>query len=127
METQITGETVGEVRVVADMHQRKAEMARHSDCFIALPGVAPCSSLSLSLVHIYIYIMKGKRLSSFCSTRKYLSNDFPLHCLVVQAGMERWRSYWRSSPGLSWEFMISLCDSLPNSKTKNIYIEDEFI
>ncbi|XP_060961666.1 cytokinin riboside 5'-monophosphate phosphoribohydrolase LOG5 isoform X1 [Cannabis sativa] len=35
---EITGETVGEVRPVADMHQRKAEMARHSDCFIALPG-----------------------------------------------------------------------------------------
>ncbi|KAL8060110.1 hypothetical protein ABFX02_02G002800 [Erythranthe guttata] len=33
-----TGVTVGELRVVADMHQRKAEMARHSDCFIALPG-----------------------------------------------------------------------------------------
>ncbi|KAK7832928.1 cytokinin riboside 5'-monophosphate phosphoribohydrolase log5 [Quercus suber] len=35
---RLTGETVGEVRPVADMHQRKAEMARHSDCFIALPG-----------------------------------------------------------------------------------------
>ncbi|XP_043713580.1 cytokinin riboside 5'-monophosphate phosphoribohydrolase LOG5-like isoform X2 [Telopea speciosissima] len=35
---EITGETVGEVKPVADMHQRKAEMARHSDCFIALPG-----------------------------------------------------------------------------------------
>ncbi|XP_024040176.1 probable cytokinin riboside 5'-monophosphate phosphoribohydrolase LOGL10 isoform X1 [Citrus clementina] len=35
---QITGETVGEVKPVADMHQRKAEMARNSDCFIALPG-----------------------------------------------------------------------------------------
>ncbi|KAJ6310924.1 hypothetical protein OIU76_015610 [Salix suchowensis] len=34
----ITGETVGEVKPVADMHQRKAEMARNSDCFIALPG-----------------------------------------------------------------------------------------
>ncbi|CAI0469054.1 unnamed protein product [Linum tenue] len=34
---EITGETVGEVRPVADMHQRKAEMARQSDCFIALP------------------------------------------------------------------------------------------
>ncbi|CAH8386105.1 unnamed protein product [Eruca vesicaria subsp. sativa] len=34
----ITGETYGEVRAVADMHQRKAEMASHSDCFIALPG-----------------------------------------------------------------------------------------
>ncbi|XP_039049009.1 cytokinin riboside 5'-monophosphate phosphoribohydrolase LOG5-like isoform X1 [Hibiscus syriacus] len=35
---EITGETVGEVKAVANMHQRKAEMARHSDCFIALPG-----------------------------------------------------------------------------------------
>ncbi|KAG2548437.1 hypothetical protein PVAP13_9KG185300 [Panicum virgatum] len=34
----ISGETVGEVRPVADMHQRKAEMARQSDAFIALPG-----------------------------------------------------------------------------------------
>ncbi|CAI9774689.1 unnamed protein product [Fraxinus pennsylvanica] len=33
-----TGETIGEVRMVANMHERKAEMARHSDCFIALPG-----------------------------------------------------------------------------------------
>ncbi|RLM58223.1 hypothetical protein C2845_PM18G03580 [Panicum miliaceum] len=36
---EIIGEkTVGEVRLVADMHQRKAEMARQSDGFIALPG-----------------------------------------------------------------------------------------
>lgn len=38
MRKEITGETVGEVRAVASMHQRKAEMARQSDCFIALPG-----------------------------------------------------------------------------------------
>ncbi|WCJ44350.1 Cytokinin riboside 5'-monophosphate phosphoribohydrolase LOG5 [Euphorbia peplus] len=38
MRKEITGETVGEVRVVSDMHQRKAQMARLSDCFIALPG-----------------------------------------------------------------------------------------
>lgn len=35
---QIIGVTVGEVTPVADMHQRKAEMARQSDAFIALPG-----------------------------------------------------------------------------------------
>jgi len=35
---QISGESVGEVKVVADMHQRKAEMARQSEAFIALPG-----------------------------------------------------------------------------------------
>ncbi|KAG5556461.1 hypothetical protein RHGRI_006909 [Rhododendron griersonianum] len=34
----ITGESIGEVRTVSDMHQRKAEMARQADAFIALPG-----------------------------------------------------------------------------------------
>jgi predicted Rossmann-fold nucleotide-binding protein len=29
---------VGEVRAVSGMHQRKAEMARQADAFIALPG-----------------------------------------------------------------------------------------
>ncbi|KAK4778689.1 hypothetical protein SAY86_006217 [Trapa natans] len=38
MPREITGETVGEVRPVSSMHQRKAEMARQSDAFIALPG-----------------------------------------------------------------------------------------
>ncbi|XP_019710954.1 cytokinin riboside 5'-monophosphate phosphoribohydrolase LOG1 isoform X2 [Elaeis guineensis] len=38
MHKEITGETVGEVKAVASMHQRKAEMAQHSDAFIALPG-----------------------------------------------------------------------------------------
>jgi len=35
---QIIGETVGKVMPVEGMHQRKAEMARQSDAFIALPG-----------------------------------------------------------------------------------------
>ncbi|XP_078446266.1 putative cytokinin riboside 5'-monophosphate phosphoribohydrolase LOG6 [Wolffia australiana] len=38
MRKEVTGETVGEVKVVEGMHQRKAEMSRHSDAFIALPG-----------------------------------------------------------------------------------------
>ncbi|KAL0856238.1 hypothetical protein Bca101_061391 [Brassica carinata] len=33
----ISGETVGEVRVVADMHERKAAMAQEAEAFIALP------------------------------------------------------------------------------------------
>ncbi|WOK99162.1 hypothetical protein Cni_G07874 [Canna indica] len=36
--SQLTGGTVGEVRAVSDMHERKAEMARQADAFIALPG-----------------------------------------------------------------------------------------
>lgn len=39
LEIQITGEPIGEVRAVSDMHQRKAEMARQADAFIALPGM----------------------------------------------------------------------------------------
>ncbi|XP_021766571.1 cytokinin riboside 5'-monophosphate phosphoribohydrolase LOG7-like [Chenopodium quinoa] len=35
---EITGETVGEVKTVSNMHQRKAEMAKQADAFIALPG-----------------------------------------------------------------------------------------
>ena len=35
---QISGHTVGEVRTVSDMHERKAAMAREADAFIALPG-----------------------------------------------------------------------------------------
>ncbi|CAK9148268.1 unnamed protein product [Ilex paraguariensis] len=40
MPREITGEPVGEVQAVSDMHQRKAEMARQADAFIALPGIA---------------------------------------------------------------------------------------
>lgn len=38
MPREICGETVGELRAVSDMHERKAEMARQADAFIALPG-----------------------------------------------------------------------------------------
>ncbi|KAJ4833804.1 Cytokinin riboside 5'-monophosphate phosphoribohydrolase log8 [Turnera subulata] len=38
MPLEISGETVGEVRTVSDMHERKAEMAREAEAFIALPG-----------------------------------------------------------------------------------------
>ncbi|KMZ71421.1 Cytokinin riboside 5'-monophosphate phosphoribohydrolase LOG7 [Zostera marina] len=35
---ELTGETIGDLIAVPSMHQRKAEMSRHSDAFIALPG-----------------------------------------------------------------------------------------
>ncbi|XP_004291375.1 PREDICTED: probable cytokinin riboside 5'-monophosphate phosphoribohydrolase LOGL10 [Fragaria vesca subsp. vesca] len=38
MPREITGDPVGEVRAVSGMHQRKAEMARQADAFVALPG-----------------------------------------------------------------------------------------
>ncbi|CAL9074798.1 unnamed protein product [Musa acuminata var. zebrina] len=53
---EITGETIGEIRPVGSMHQRKAEMARYSDAFIALLSL--CFSLAL-------------RLLFFCTTGGY--------------------------------------------------------
>jgi len=38
MPSEVCGQTVGETIAVDDMHQRKAEMARLADAFIALPG-----------------------------------------------------------------------------------------
>ncbi|KAM3300745.1 hypothetical protein ACQJBY_041654 [Aegilops geniculata] len=38
MPREVTGDPVGEVRAVSGMHERKAEMARFADAFIALPG-----------------------------------------------------------------------------------------
>ncbi|PKI70643.1 cytokinin riboside 5'-monophosphate phosphoribohydrolase LOG8 [Punica granatum] len=38
MPLEISGETVGEVQIVLNMHERKAVMAREADAFIALPG-----------------------------------------------------------------------------------------
>ncbi|XP_052193266.1 cytokinin riboside 5'-monophosphate phosphoribohydrolase LOG1-like isoform X1 [Diospyros lotus] len=35
---EISGESIGEVKTVSDMHQRKSEMAKHAEAFIALPG-----------------------------------------------------------------------------------------
>ncbi|PIA53559.1 hypothetical protein AQUCO_00900263v1 [Aquilegia coerulea] len=35
---EILGKTNGEIKVVVDMHERKSEMAKQADAFIALPG-----------------------------------------------------------------------------------------
>lgn len=49
---QISGASVGEVKIVTDMHERKAEMARQADAFIALPGMhdSTCSSPTLLIM-----------------------------------------------------------------------------
>ena len=38
MPKEVSGHTVGEIRVVKDMHERKALMASLSDGFVCLPG-----------------------------------------------------------------------------------------
>lgn len=48
---------MGEVKEVADMHQRKAEMAKHADAFIAIPGRIswPGTLSHLFFHHILMY------------------------------------------------------------------------
>lgn len=46
MPKEVCGSTVGDLVVVDDMHQRKAEMARRADAFIALPGAAAAANHS---------------------------------------------------------------------------------
>ncbi|KAM0848996.1 hypothetical protein ACQ4PT_054010 [Festuca glaucescens] len=52
MPREVTGDPVGEVRAVSGMHERKAEMARYADAFIALPGIVhfTTSEINLSII-----------------------------------------------------------------------------
>ncbi|CAD5193477.1 unnamed protein product [Musa acuminata subsp. malaccensis] len=52
MQKELTGGTVGEVRAVSDMHERKAEMARQADAFIALPGIISITERYLVCFHV---------------------------------------------------------------------------
>jgi uncharacterized protein (TIGR00730 family) len=46
---EVAHETLPELRVVASMHERKAQMADLSDAFVALPSTARCSPSSTTL------------------------------------------------------------------------------
>jgi predicted Rossmann-fold nucleotide-binding protein len=59
---QVVGETVGGVVPVADMHQRKAEMARQSDAFVALPGEW---STSIAYINVTDRPAHGPPISSY--------------------------------------------------------------
>ncbi|XP_041995158.1 cytokinin riboside 5'-monophosphate phosphoribohydrolase LOG8-like isoform X2 [Salvia splendens] len=56
---EISGETVGEVRIVSDMHERKADMAREAEAFIALPGI----KLKLCFILILSFVIAEQRLN----------------------------------------------------------------
>lgn len=57
---QITGETVGEVRAVSGMHQRKAEMSRQADAFIALPGL-----ILIPKLFFFFFFLEGRGILQF--------------------------------------------------------------
>ncbi len=60
---QLCGQTIGELIPVDDMHQRKAEMARLADAFIALPGMYFLTSPEFLL----LLLLPCQQLRSGCS------------------------------------------------------------
>ncbi len=61
MVAQLCGQTIGELIPVDDMHQRKAEMARLADAFIALPGMYFLTSPE------FLLLLPCQQLQSGCS------------------------------------------------------------
>ena len=65
---QISGKSIGEVKIVADMHERKSQMAKHADGFIALPGEflkeGPTPTLNKRLIPNSVFNSMGIFLSS---------------------------------------------------------------
>lgn len=79
---QITGETVGEVKAVADMHQRKAEMAKHSDAFIALPGLFSLSFPRFLVISHHI-VFTFVSFSFLLWSKTSLVGDYTEYVVVV--------------------------------------------
>ncbi|CAM6023326.1 unnamed protein product [Sphagnum balticum] len=61
MVAQLCGQTIGDLIPVDDMHQRKAEMARLADAFIALPGMYFLTSPE------FLILLPYQQLQSGCS------------------------------------------------------------
>ena len=59
MVAQLCGQTIGDLIPVDDMHQRKAEMARLADAFIALPGMYFLMSPEFLLLLPYQQLQSG--------------------------------------------------------------------
>jgi predicted Rossmann-fold nucleotide-binding protein len=86
---QITGEPVGEVKAVADMHQRKAEMARQSDAFIALPG------LFYTLIRKQLVSVLQSQLGCLMLLLFYTIINSYLHTKEVQETMGKFFVFFR--------------------------------
>lgn len=100
---QLTGVTVGEVKAVADMHQRKAEMAKHSDAFIALPGWYKLHKPRFSLALKYPkQIMKTWRHLGAFVFLILESESHPISCLDFFSDLLNHSSMVKKS--LVWSF-----------------------
>jgi len=71
------------------MHERKAEMARFADAFIALPGMAGLFSTVLVHNSFLADLIDGHRIPNLTRSLG----------VTLQAAMELWKSCLRSSPG----------------------------
>ncbi|XP_009779809.1 cytokinin riboside 5'-monophosphate phosphoribohydrolase LOG1 isoform X2 [Nicotiana tabacum] len=121
----ITGEKIGEVRTVSGMHQRKAEMARQADAFIALPGgygtleelleVITWAQLGIHDKPIGLLNVEGYYNSLLCFIDKAVEEGFitpSAHHIIVSAPtahelMSKLEDYVPKhngvAPKLSWE------------------------
>lgn len=98
---QITGETIGEVRAVSGMHQRKAEMARQADAFIALPGMpsfvlrlgSPTSTATVKMVAVNSHTKFPPRtvplVSRLFRSVTFLLNSHSFTCLHLIVKKDR--------------------------------------
>ncbi|CAH8348319.1 unnamed protein product [Eruca vesicaria subsp. sativa] len=57
MPIEISGESVGNVRVVADMHERKDAMAQEAEAFIALTGGYGTMEEVLEMITWFVYLI----------------------------------------------------------------------
>ncbi|CAF1786649.1 hypothetical protein Bca4012_046394 [Brassica carinata] len=85
MPIEISGETVGEVRVVADMHERKAAMAQESEAFIALPGGYGTMEELLEMI-TWSQLGIHKKTVGILNTDGYYNNLLALFDTGVQEG-----------------------------------------
>ncbi|KAI3409456.1 Cytokinin riboside 5'-monophosphate phosphoribohydrolase [Psidium guajava] len=91
MPREIAGDTVGEMRTVSDMHQRKAEMARQADAFIALPGGYGTLEELLEVITWAQLGIHRKPVSHFPSTLfpRMLSFNFFIHFCSLNVARNR--------------------------------------
>ncbi|CAN1274745.1 Cytokinin riboside 5'-monophosphate phosphoribohydrolase LOG3 [Linum perenne] len=101
MPRELTGETVGEVKAVADMHQRKAEMAKRSDAFIALPvGLLNVDGYYNSLLS---FIDKAVEEGFISPSARYIIVSAPTAKELVKKLEEYAPCHERVASKLSWE------------------------
>lgn len=88
MPKEICGATFGDLVAVDDMHQRKAEMARRADAFIALPGILHMSHIKYFQCMLHIHCRKNFQL--------HQEKTFSLFTIMWQVDLAHLRRCWKS-------------------------------